>query len=118
MSKKQQTLTIELEDESPVILTIERATARMGVARFQMMLAGDEANKTETDEALKPLRLITYPDCITATVKAEGIPWPLSFADFADLPEQVVNQWIEAVYQVNPQWRAVLDESAEKKDAT
>lgn len=50
------------------------------------------------------LRLLTYPNLISATVSAEGIPWPLPFADFTHVRQILWDRWTEAVMALNPQW--------------
>jgi hypothetical protein len=104
MTDKQTTLKLDL-DGNEVALTIVRATARMGMARWQLIFKGERDNENETDEARKALRVMGYPDMITATVAAEGIPWPISFDEFVELPEVFYESWSEMVYSMNPQWR-------------
>jgi hypothetical protein len=104
MSKKSELFEYDLDGDK-IVITSVRASARIGVARYQMMMAGEKENETETDEALKPLRLITYPDCFScSTVTKNGEPWKIDFATFADLPEDFVNQWLAQCHIVNPQW--------------
>lgn len=103
MSEKRTTLAYTL-DGVEITLTIVRATARMGVARYLLINKGVEANKNETDEALKTLRLMIYPDCIIATESAEGMEFPPTFEQFVELPEDFINKWTETVYSINPQW--------------
>ncbi len=117
MSEKQKTLEFDLDDQ-PVTITVSRSTARTGVLRYQLMTAGNEANQTETDEALKPLRFITYPDCIAGTATATGFTaWPISFEEFSGLPETLVDDWVNAVYEINPHWRAAYQQANEEEPA-
>ena len=106
MSEKQTTLALTLDD-AQVTLTIVRATARIGVARYQLISKGYgyiQENPDE-DEALKALRVMVYPDCISGTSHAEGIEFPTPFEQFVELPEDFVNQWADAVYAINPHWK-------------
>lgn len=116
MSEKQKTLTLTL-DNKQVALTIVRATARVGVERYLLASASVEANKTETSEALKILRLTLYPDLVSTTPSIDGLPCPIEFSDFAELPEDFVNAWAEVVYELNPSWRAMIVPSGEDADA-
>lgn len=111
MSEKQMTLAYTLDDRV-VTLTIVRATTRIGVARYLLAGEGNRVNETETDEALKILRLIIYPNCISCTTSVEGMDWPITFDQFVDLPEDFVDKWLEAVYTMNPHWQG--PEVAEK----
>lgn len=117
MPEKQKILSYDY-DGTPVTITVARATARKGMQRYQMMVKGDEANKTEPDEALATLRLITYPDCVSGTEQITGLSWPLSFDEFVDLPEELVDMWAVAVYEINPHWLPTKPpETTESKQA-
>lgn len=117
MSEKQTTLTFEI-DEKKVALTVCRATARIGMQRYLLASKGNTENETETDEALKILRLVVYPNCIAATTSVEGIEWPMSFETFAnEIPEDVIDEWVAAVNKLNPHWvgEGVVDAADDKK---
>jgi hypothetical protein len=104
MSQKSVTFEYDLDGDK-VVITSTRASARVGVARYQMMMAGEARNETEEDEALKPLRLITYPDCAScSTVTKNGEPWKVDFDTFVEMPEDLVNLWLGQCHVVNPQW--------------
>lgn len=106
MSEKLKTLALTLDDTT-VTLTLIRATARIGVARYQLISKGYEHinDSPDEDEALKALRVMVYPDCICGTSQAEGIEFPIPFEQFVELPEEFVNQWADAVYLINPHWK-------------
>jgi len=110
MSEKQTTLVYILDD-SEVSITVVRATAKIGVQRYLLASKGAEENKDE-DEALKILRLMFYPDLISATTDVTGMKYPLTFEELIELPEDLVNKWAEAVYLVNPQWKPGLPDDA------
>lgn len=106
----------ETVDEYEV--TSVRATAIIGVTRFQMMIKGEEENKKEEIEALKPLRLVTYPSCkACSTIKKNGVDWNISFEEFVNLDEVLVNKWMEQVDTLNPHWSGNVEagEATEKK---
>ena len=71
------------------------------------------AKDQDPDEAF--LRVSSYPDCMAATLKAEGITWPIAFEDFIKLPEQFVIKWEAAVYELNPHWLPVDPEKQSEK---
>ena len=104
MSEKQMTLAYILDD-AEVTITVVRASAKIGIERYLLANKGVEENKTEPSEALKILRVMLYPDLTVATIKVTGMPYPLTFEEFVELPEDLVTLWSEAVYKCNPQWR-------------
>jgi hypothetical protein len=104
MSEKQKILTYELDGQE-ISITVQRATARIGVKRFLLGSQAVKDNETEPDEALRILRLIVFPNVVSATVEIDGMEMP-TFDQFADLPEELVEAWSQAVYDVNPQWKA------------
>ena len=111
MSEKQMTLAYTL-DESEVAITVVRATARIGMARYILANKGFKENEAEPDEALKLLRVMVYPDLVAATTQVTGMKYPLEFEEFIELPEDLINQWADAVYEVNPHWKAELRNAA------
>jgi hypothetical protein len=102
----EKSLSFEYQDDDRhLVITSTRASAKVGVARFQLMLKADEFNKNETDDAIRVLRLISYPDCISCSmVMRDDEAWKPTLEEFVELDEVLVNQWIEQVYNVNPQW--------------
>lgn len=113
MSEKQKTLEL-IADDQPVSITVQRASAVNSVKRYQLMTQAELANKSETDEAMSFIRLVTYPMAACATIAVSGMKWPMTAEEFAQLPEDVYRQWLDAVYLVNPQWMG----KAEDKDTT
>lgn len=94
-----RTLTVTHKDQTVVV---GAATVRQGMERTQLRLEGRKVE--ESDTGLSILRLFTYPDLAAATVSATGIPWPLTFEQFLELPDALVGQWEKAVYALNPHW--------------
>ena len=92
-----------------IVITVTEANVmdgtRRGILRGEALRAdiGDEP----TEQWL--LRVITFPDLVAATRSVIGMPWPVSFEAFCDLPERLVNEWSEAVYRLNPHWRPVTE---------
>lgn len=96
-------------------LTLSEATTLMGMRRTMLQVQMQKA--LEGDEAQRILQVITYPDLVGAVVKTEGFAaWPISFADFCDLPEQFTTRWEQAVYELNPHWSPGYDDAEEKKE--
>jgi hypothetical protein len=113
MTEKRKTLNFEVDGRA-VVLTISRATARMGVNRFILGSQGVEQNNKELAEgtgtqAERILRIITYPDCVCAVTDCQGMPWPITFEKFCDLDEVDVDAWSAAVYEINPQWSRIVE---------
>jgi hypothetical protein len=96
-------------------ITVRRASARIGIKRYLLASEGQKINENEPDEELRILRLILYPDLISATISATGIPWPISFEEFVDLDDDLMNAWADDVYKVNPTWRPVVQPEEEVK---
>jgi len=110
MSEKQMTLAYILDD-AEVTITVVRASAKIGIERYLLASKGAEENKEEPSEALKILRMMLYPDLTVATTEVTGMPYPLTFDEFIELPEDLINKWAEAVYECNPHWRVAQSES-------
>jgi hypothetical protein len=95
-----------------VTLTITEATSRVGMHRALLI---EQARAEETkkdvpasliDAASQLLHTVLYPSMIAATVEATGFAkWPITFEEYADLPEQLVMQWEDAVFSLNAHWR-------------
>ncbi len=103
MSQKELSITFDF-DGTPVALTVVRATARMGAERgYQIGLAIDEIDKDENfPEPLKYLRTSVFPTLVSLTSKIEGIDWPMTFEQLQELPEELIDKWLAAIYKCNP----------------
>ncbi len=119
MSEKLKKLSYK-DDELTVEITAVRASAKIGINRYLLSSKAYKENEIETDEALKILRLILFPDLVVTAIEVTGIPWPLSFDEFINLPEDLTNQWADMVYALNPHWRPTIvqDDAGEKKKET
>jgi hypothetical protein len=110
--EKQMTLHID-NNGTPVTIVTQRASVKVGVQRYQMMAAADDENKKEgSDKLLAPLRLFTI---VAGTVEVKGLPWPITFEEFVELDEVLVDKWVDAVHAVNPQWRGNVEPEEEVK---
>jgi len=99
------------DDELNVRLVVARANMQAGMCRTRLQLLAESAD--DDNEDIKLLRRFSYPDVIAATVDVEGIPWPLSFEDYVQLPERLGLLWERAVYDLNPSWLPGWEERAE-----
>lgn len=118
---------VEFKNESVVAeLTVQEATLLIGLRRTRMAQEQDivirkalKEGPLDQDEIV--LRKMLYPDFIAPVVDAvvivngETLAWPLSFEEFAALPEELSIEWQNAVYELNPHWIPKLSEDAEKK---
>jgi len=123
------TLKTQLNGES-VVLEVGPATVLTGMKRTVLRsraqaevddLFSDDSRDSVAGTALIYVGVFAYPDCLAATVSAEGLDLDMSLTEFASLPEAFVDAWVLAVYQENPHWQpgsaATEEEAAEiKKD--
>lgn len=107
---EMQRVTVEWGD---VRLVVQEATTLIGMKRARLKTEAIAAD--ETDEDRRILRIVTYPDVVAATVSLEGMEMP-GFDEFCELPEPLINAWLEQVYLLNPHWLPTAEiEQAEKK---
>lgn len=101
-----------------ITLEIGPATALMGMER-SLLKADADAIEDESRTA-QVLHRYLYPDLAACVTRAEGLPWPISFEEFSQLPEVLVARWEVACYQANPHWEPGYqsEEEAEKKAET
>lgn len=104
-----ETRTIEQGD---VRIVVQAADAEMGMNRSLIREEGRRETEEEQSTARRILRIYTYPDLIATTIEAEGIPWPLDFETFLRLPDRLVAEWEEKVYELHPHWLPKTAEQA------
>lgn len=109
------------DDDVEVRLTVAGpANTRMGMYRSLLMETERESIKAALDrengsgEIQNPtmemaaenlLRGIFYPAFIAATREQEGFDhWPITSAEFLELPEGLMIEWERAVWELNPRW--------------
>lgn len=101
--------TIEIGDVS---ITVSEANAIVGMRR---QLLREQAFRDDPvdpkkrvpaheDEARQILRLVTYPDYVSCLVASKGLPDPLTFEAFCELPDALLGRWGVLVYTLNPHW--------------
>lgn len=109
-------------DGQAVRLTVTRATTLTGTRRSILIYkAMEEMQKAKEDgqppdDAIMVLKTSTYPTIVAGTKQAEGIPWPLSFDQFCELPDRLVFEWESAIFELNPHWNPAGDIEAEKAE--
>ncbi len=94
-------------------LEIHPATTLAGMTRGQFAAAA----KNEQDPLRWYAARFMYPDCMAcSTGEIGGQPvGELTFEQFLNLPDQVTETWLEAVYRVNPHWSPRLPEQEEQE---
>ena len=123
MSNNMETQKISLDlGGRTAVVTVGRATARMGIRRSMAIFKAFE-DKENAEKEGKPVDqeafVISYrtlPDLMSGTVSAEGIELPISAEDVLDMPEEEVNKWLEAVYSLNPHWNVKTKADKEEAD--
>lgn len=107
------------DEHTEAEIEVRRATVADGARRSRMSADGlKNCGDAEFEEAFTHIRL--YPDllaCSSGRIVVDGVNiWPPTFEQFWQLPEEMVIQWQDAVYQANAHWRPELrgDENEKK----
>lgn len=101
--------TLEIGDVS---ITVSEANAIVGMRRQLLREQAFRDDPTDPkkrvpaheDEASQILRLVTYPDYMSCLVASKGLPDPLTFEAFCELPDVLLGRWGVLVYTLNPHW--------------
>lgn len=96
-------------------VTVQEASGLMGMRRSilrEHAFVADEVDPkklkpVDDDEATHILRLISYPDYVACLTASQGLPDPLTFEAFIQLPDQFLDLWGRAVYELNPHWLGI-----------
>lgn len=94
-----------------VQLTIQKANYQQGLRRtllIQQILKDPSiiAVSEEVDQVRSIMGMLFYPSMIASVVQHDGFEhWPITLDEFMDLPEELMIQWEEATYELNPSWR-------------
>ena len=118
MSEKQTIVNINLDGKN-VALTLIRATARIGAERAYMIGTAFEYFKEHSDFPLSQqgLKWLLYPNAVCGTASVDGMPWPITFEEFGELPEDFIDEWEAGIYTVNPHWQpSALKETGDKPE--
>jgi hypothetical protein len=102
----------------PVKITVRRVSTRLDTRRYLLSTQGEKQNIESPDEELNHIRLILFPTLATATVSAEGIPFPFTAEDVAEFDGGMTTTWLDGIYEVNPQWKAPGDPDPKKESAS
>jgi hypothetical protein len=85
-----------------VRLVLSEASILISMRRYRLMEEARAVKESDPDRAF--LRESVYPNLVAATVEATGIPWPLTFEEFVELPEALWDAWSLANRKVNKHW--------------
>lgn len=130
MFETMKVVDYELDGQA-VRLTVTRATTLTGTRRSILIYKAleevqkdiqkaNEDGREEPEDAIKVLKTSTYPTIVAGTKQVEGIPWPLSFDEFCELPDSLVFEWENAIFELNPHWNPAgnIEAEQEKKVST
>lgn len=95
-------------------LEIHPATTLAGMARGQLAAA----SKGEKEALRWYAARYMYPDCLAcSTGEVGGQPvGKLTLDEFLNLPDQITEAWLDAVYRVNPHWSPRLPEPENQEE--
>ncbi len=126
---RRVTITGEI-DGAAVRLVLQAATVLSGMRRAILAeRVSEQLAKIDMEKQIGAVATLlvgrfTYPDLIAAVVESEGMDVDsLSLDEFLNLPQEFVDNWLVAVYDLCPHWSpkqaaATVDAAeAEKKDA-
>ena len=102
-----KTLTIEFnQDGIQARIEVRRCSGLDGIRRGQMI---EEAHLVEdTDITLHIARIAIVPLLLSATDQAiimvdeTTLPWPISAESLQHVPESLLDDWMSAIYDLNP----------------
>jgi len=83
-------------------ITLSEATIEHEIRRVYM--ADDGIKSEEPDPILRMMRTFTWPTFTACVVSATGVELPITFEAFRAMPGGLLNEWADAVYELNPAW--------------
>lgn len=110
---------------------VSQATAESGMYRtilqekaYEDVADENTANPIEMDKpidmrvmARRILHTVIYPAMIAASEPVNGFKeWPISFDEYAKLPEPFIIEWENAVFEANPHWTPKKPETKAETD--
>lgn len=115
-----KTQTVEFNDDGvQARIVVRRCTGLDGIRRGQMI---EEAHQTaDTDIAVHIARIAIVPLLLSATDQAvivageTTLSWPITAESLQDVPEALLDEWMAAIYDLNP--RLDPNRSADEKKA-
>ncbi len=117
-----KSITIHV-DEEEVTLLLKSASKAEGIRRAEMMAHSRDGDMADRSESEKQVAFYLYPTCICC-VREPANYRDLPFDEFLKVDEQDMDAWVQAAYDVNPQWArawkmmAQMSETDEKKVGT
>lgn len=98
----------------------DTARARLRAEAFEVGTKDEEGKPKEPSEADLDRRalLLEYADLIPITLSAEGIPWPITIDQLAELPGALGGLWERAALNLNPHWYTVPAPKVSSKTPT
>lgn len=107
------------------VITVREARLLEGMERGRLI--GRAFEQPRQNELEQTVQVVIWPNLAAGTQAARlmdgpentELAWP-NFETLLELPETLVQQWLEAVFELNPRWEPQQDqpegeESAEKK---
>ena len=88
-------------------VTVRAADGIAGMRRQRVLY--EQSRVEDSDQDSRLLRVMVYPDLIACSDSS------LSFVEFAALPDEFIEKWKSACYELNPHW---LDAGVGEKKVT
>jgi hypothetical protein len=100
-----------------VTITVTEASVLQSTRRSRLIHEALQADYADPDMSL--VAVGDYADVMAATTEVDGMPWPITAEEFAELDAAFVegSGWLAAVRELNPQWYQHNNEAAKKNDA-
>jgi hypothetical protein len=105
--------------------SVRRATLGDELRRLEMM---ETALEGDYNPIAVGFGIGVLPSLLAVTVSGdliydgEAVSWPPALTDILErLPRAALDEWIDAVYELNPDWKPLpraVDEAEEKKDSS
>jgi hypothetical protein len=86
-----------------VSITVSEATIEQEIRRGFM--ADEGISMEEPDPIVRVMRTFTWPTFTACVIAATGVELPITFETFRGMPGNILSEWADAVYELNPLWR-------------
>lgn len=109
------------DDELDVTIEVAKANNRIGAKHNTAIIAvGNYITEHPDDDQESNTLRWTFAAVEPATLSVTGLPWPMTFEQFADVvPEELSTLWFEAVSELNSHWwRTTSPSTSDQKKAT
>jgi hypothetical protein len=116
------------DDMFDVRVTVTQASRALGIKKAA--IADGAMQSLGEPDVLSPIETLIirftgsaiYPSCAAATTNIENgdaavqkLKLPMTYREFLDLPDKLVEMWEQAVFALNPHW-VPFSEQGEKKE--